>query len=50
MSHFIYYYAECHYAGCRYTECRYSECCYAERHGADNSTENSVKIPQKVLI
>ncbi len=22
MSHFIYYFAECHYTDCRYAECR----------------------------
>jgi len=26
VSHFIYYYAECHHAVCRYAECRYGEC------------------------
>ncbi len=26
MSHFIYYYAECHYAEVRYAEGRYAEC------------------------
>ncbi len=30
MSHFIYYYAECHFAECRYAECCYAECRYAE--------------------
>ncbi len=30
MSHFIFYYVECHYAECRYDECRYDEGRYAE--------------------
>ncbi len=30
VSHFIYYYADCHYGECRYGECRYAECRYAE--------------------
>jgi hypothetical protein len=35
VSHFIYYYAECHYAECHYAECHYAECHYAECHYAE---------------
>ncbi len=39
MSHFIYFFAECHYAechcaACSYAKCRYAECRYAECCGA----------------
>ncbi len=29
VSHFIYYFSECHYAECRYAECHYAEYHYA---------------------
>ncbi len=34
VSHFSYYYAECHYAECHYAECHNAECHYAECHYA----------------
>ncbi len=35
MSHFVYYYLECHCVECHYAECHYAECHYAECHYAE---------------
>ncbi len=44
VSHFIYYFAECHYAECHYAECRNAECRYAECRGAFETISDKLKF------